>query len=172
MNGGRPAARNIRDLQLEQSSLRAVLLPPYPRFFYTPRQRMSQFVRRSPSRPFLPSFCEVLEPRALFSTLIPILDHRDLVFDNTRDLLYVTTSSGTVQRYDPAARQLIAPLTLGGQLNGADITPDGHELIVANETAMAFQRIRLADGTVTKVGYERESGEGGGFDIAVTSNGT
>ena len=62
-----------------------------------------------------------LEDRSVPSTLIPVGNRRDLVFDPARDLLYITTSAGTVQRYDVAGQALLPPLAVGTSLNGADI---------------------------------------------------
>jgi len=56
--------------------------------------------------------------------LIPVTNHRDLVFDPSRGLLYITTSAGTVQRYNVASQTLLSPLSVGTSLNGADITSD------------------------------------------------
>ena len=47
------------------------------------------------------------------------------MYDDAHSLLLITTAAGTVERYDPATRSLLAPLTGGGIYNGADITPDG-----------------------------------------------
>src|SRR6266403_2917634 len=68
---------------------------------------------------------EQLDCRLVPSTLIPVTNHRDLVFDPSRGLLYITTSAGTVQRYNVASQTLLSPLSVGTSLNGADITPDG-----------------------------------------------
>jgi hypothetical protein len=75
---------------------------------------------------------ERLEDRLVPSTLIPVPNHRDLVFDPARDLLYITTNAGTVQRYDVGGQQLLSPLNVGTALNGADITPDGSALYVTD----------------------------------------
>src|SRR5262245_54249856 len=59
----------------------------------SPRSRGTRFGRAA-------LVLEQLEDRLTPSTLIPVGNHRDLVFDSTRGLLYITTSAGTVQRYD------------------------------------------------------------------------
>jgi len=49
--------------------------------------------------------------------LIPIQNHRDLVYDARRALLYITTSDGKVQRYDIQSQTLLPPFDVG---NGQD----------------------------------------------------
>src|SRR6516162_7513723 len=79
---------------------------------------------------------EQLENRVMPSVLIPVANRRDLVFDPTRNMLDITTSSGQVQRYDVANQTLLSPLSVGTSLNGADITLDGSALYVAeNQTS-------------------------------------
>ena len=48
--------------------------------------------------------------------LLSIPDRRDLVFDPTRNYLYITTGHGTVERYDVAAGTLLAPYTVGSSI--------------------------------------------------------
>jgi sugar lactone lactonase YvrE len=109
------------------------------------------------------------------SVLIPVANRRDLVFDPTRNLLDVTTASGQVQRYDVANQTLLSPLSVGTSLNGADITPDGSALYVAeNQTSGShgvLHRVDLATGNVTDVTYALTSFEGGVWDVAIANNG-
>jgi hypothetical protein len=108
--------------------------------------------------------------------LIPVADRRDLVFDPTRDLLYITTSSGQVQRYDVANQTLLAPWQVGTSLNGADITPDGNDLLVTDSQTIGSQgvlhEVDLNTGNVTDITYNLASREGGTWDVGVTSNKT
>jgi sugar lactone lactonase YvrE len=109
------------------------------------------------------------------SVLIPVANGRDRVFDPTRNLLYITTSAGTVQRYDVATQTLLAPLAVGTSLNGADITPDGSALYVAENqisgTQGLIRKVNLATGTVTNIPYTLDFGEAGAWDVAIGSNG-
>jgi sugar lactone lactonase YvrE len=118
---------------------------------------------------------EQLECRLTPSTLIPVSNRHDLVFDPTRDLLYITTASGQVQRYDVANQRLLTPWNVGTSLNGADITPDGSALYVAENQTSGSQgvihKVNLDDGSVTNLTYALSGGEGGSFDIAVADNG-
>jgi sugar lactone lactonase YvrE len=108
-------------------------------------------------------------------SLIPVANHRDLVFDPVRGLLYITTSGGTVERYDPASGTLLAPYQLGDPLNGADISADGSALYVADNQPNVAQgfvdKISLATGTVSRPTYALMSGEAGSYDVAIGSNG-
>jgi hypothetical protein len=127
--------------------------------------------RPAPRRPTL----EQLEDRLTPSTLIPVSNRRDLVFDPTRDLLYITTSSGQVQRYDVAGQTLLAPYNVGTSLNGADITPDGSTLLVAENQTSGSQgvlhEVDLDSGGVTDVTYNLAFAEGGTWDVAAADNG-
>jgi len=46
------------------------------------------------------------------ASLIPVVTHRDLVFDPQRDMLYITTSSGTIERYDLGSGDLLTPFQM------------------------------------------------------------
>ena len=103
----------------------------------------------------------------------------DYVYDQARGLLYITTSSGSLLRYDPATGTFQTPLNLGGGLSSVAITPDGQYLLVGhseghvegntnhttvdriNLTTMAVEHLDVADGfPQTFV-----------FDLAVAANG-
>ena len=109
------------------------------------------------------------------STLIPVTTHRDLVFDVSRGLLYITTSGGTVERWSVANQSLLTGLSVGTSLNGADITPSGSDLYVAENQAATttgtVYDVALATGTVTPLTYTLAFGEGGAWDVAIASNG-
>jgi hypothetical protein len=45
---------------------------------------------------------------------IPVNDNRGMVYDTVRDLLYIATDHGTIERYSPTQRMLLAPLSVGG----------------------------------------------------------
>src|SRR4051794_22099657 len=71
---------------------------------------------------------EQLEDRLTPSTLIPVTNHRDLVFDASRGQLDITTSDGKVQRWDAVHQGLLSSYNVGTSLYGADVTPDGSYL--------------------------------------------
>ena len=116
-----------------------------------------------------------LEARLNPSTLISVTTHRDLVFDAAANLLYISTTAGRIERYDAAAQSLLSPLTVGTSLNGADITPDGNYLYVAENATNATQgfvhKVNLTTGAVTDLAYTRASGESGAWDVNLASNG-
>jgi DNA-binding beta-propeller fold protein YncE len=116
----------------------------------TPRHPARRAARRGRVRPRL----ERLEDRVTPSTLIPVPSRHDLVYDGVRGLLYLTTSTGALVRYDVQAHQLLSPFAVGTNLNGADITPDGQYLYITESQQGATQgfvhKVNLDDGTVTK----------------------
>src|SRR5258708_25331340 len=88
-------------------------------------RRSRKSLRLSPRRLVL----EQLENRLTPSVLIPVSDRHDFVYDSSRNLLYITTASGQVQRYDVANQTLLTPWIVGSSLNGADITPAVNTLL-------------------------------------------
>jgi sugar lactone lactonase YvrE len=122
-------------------------------------------------RPWL----ETLEERVTPSVLIPVTNHRDLVFDASRDALYITTTAGTVQRWDIASQTLLPAYTVGTSLNGADITTDGSALYVGENTTTVTQgfvhKVNLANGTTTNIAYNLNSLESGVFNVVIGPNG-
>jgi hypothetical protein len=120
---------------------------------------------------------EQLEDRVVPSTLIPIANRRDLVFDPIRGLLDITTSNGRVQQFSVGAQQLVGGFGLGypSSFNGADISLDGNFLYVTDQTTSGSQgfvrRFDLNTGQVANLTYTRVSGEGGSWDVAIAANG-
>src|SRR5262249_12977675 len=107
---------------------------------------------------------------------IPIKFHRDLVFDPVSSLLYVTTSKGTVERYDPATNQILTPWQVGTSLYGGDVTADGSALSLAESPLNAsgqgvVHKVSLAGGTVTDLTYPPTVGEAGAWDVSIAAGG-
>jgi hypothetical protein len=127
--------------------------------------------RRTASRRRCRPHLEVLEDRITPSTLIPVTDHSDLVFDAGRNVLYITTTSGKIQRWDVASQQLLPAWNVGTLLLGADILPDGSSLYVAENSHTATQgfvhQVNLSNGSVTDVPYSLAGMEAGSYDIAI-----
>ena len=67
---------------------------------------------------------------------IPAGNRVDMVHDFKRDIVYVTTPT-QVLRYDRAGAQFLAPIVLGGDLKGIDISADGDKLAVADHARAA-----------------------------------
>jgi hypothetical protein len=113
---------------------------------------------------------------AVAQVLIPVTDRRDHVFDNTRSVLYVSTASGDVERYDVASNTLLTPFTVAGtSFNGIDISRDNQFVFVADATQAAtqgvFRKFNTDTGARTNLFYNRDFGEGEAWDIAVTNAG-
>src|SRR4051812_36690845 len=111
-----------------------------------------------------------LENRTLLSSYVPVSGINDVVFDSTRNTVYATTSSGTIQRYDVAGGVLLSPWTIGGSLLGADITADNQYLYVADSANPQIKKVTLSDGTFTTLTYAPEFGESNAYDVAVLGN--
>jgi len=107
--------------------------------------------------------------------LLPITDRRDLIWDAKRNLLYITTAGGTIERFDATTRSMLEPFDLGVPLNGADITPDGAFLYVASgNDGLADASIRKVDldtGIATVLTFSYAFGEAGRWDIKIANNG-
>jgi hypothetical protein len=114
----------------------------------------------------------------LAQTALPILSPRDAIFDPARNLLYVTTALGKIERYDLTTASFLAPWTIGTSLNGADITPDGSTLYVAESKVTAdfkgvVHQVDLATGLSTDLTYTRyDAYEEGSLDVAIAGDGT
>jgi Ca2+-binding RTX toxin-like protein len=112
-----------------------------------------------------------------FEFSVAVKGSRDLVYDGTRGLLYITTGDGDLERYDVGARSLLASWDIGTSLNGADITGGGEYLLVAEGAVTGSQavvhKVDLGSGAVTNATYSLpDNTEQGAWDIAVASNGT
>ncbi|MDB5320032.1 MAG: Hemolysin-type calcium-binding region, partial [Phycisphaerales bacterium] len=121
---------------------------------------------------------ESLELRLLLTqTPLAITAPRDAVFDPSRGLLYVTTGSGSVGRYDLATGTFLAPWAVGTSLNGADITPDGSALYVAEgqqtaDSKCVVHKVDLATGHVTDLTFAHvDAYEQGTSDVAIAADG-
>jgi hypothetical protein len=118
--------------------------------------------RQPPSRLLVEQF----EDRLALSPLIPVTNHRDLVYDPYRNVLYITTSNGTVQQFNVATQSLMAPVSLGTSLTSADITNDGSTLVVAEQQTApngweVLHRLNLNTLVRSDLTYPSGPGEGG-----------
>jgi len=103
--------------------------------------------------------------------LIPLLRRRDHVFDPERNLLYVTTNAGTLERYSPAAKSVLSYDVLSSSLYGLDITPDWKYVYIADGIGAAsegiVQKVNLASGQVTELRYTLDFGERNSYDVQI-----
>jgi len=107
-------------------------------------------------------------------SFISVPNRADIVYDNTRELLYIGQGD-RVLRYDPAAKAYLSPVVVGGSVAGMDISPDGSTLAVADRsyTGEAWgdgtNWIRLVDldsGSTRQVTFIKAFGETGTWMVA------
>ncbi len=98
----------------------------------------------------------------------------DMVYDDTRDILYIT-SGDRVLRYQIGSNAFLSPLQLGGNLKGIDLSPDTNTLIVADESYTSadvwVHRVNPDTGQSEKVFFPRAFMEGGTFAVAFGNDG-
>src|SRR5438128_1950567 len=116
---------------------------------------------------------ERLEDRVVPSTLIPVSNRRDLIFDPMRGLLDITTSGGSLQQFSVKAQQLIGNLVLAQSLNGGDISPDGNFVYLTDPKGPpgVVHKLDLNVFALTNLNFNTVSGELGTWDVALASNG-
>ncbi len=110
------------------------------------------------------------------SVLISVPDRSSHVFDVERQLLYISTSDGDVERYNVATQTLLTPFSsVGNILKGSDITPDNQYLYAADFQVGASQgfirKVDLDTGAVSNIAYDRSGGEAGAWAIKIANNG-
>src|SRR6476659_6219000 len=90
---------------------------------------------------------ETLEDRLAPSVYIPVTARRDLVYDDTRGLVFFTTSTGAIIEYDPNQQLVLGGLQVNAKgLNGIDITPDGSALYAGDAAANVLWKVDLSKG--------------------------
>lgn len=99
----------------------------------------------------------------------------DIAYDDTRSILYIS-NGGQVLRYNISSKKFLRPFSLGGNLYGMDISPDGNTLAVADDSRTADRAwiylVDLRDGHRTKVKFPlAEDIEGGTYSVAYGSDG-
>ena len=100
---------------------------------------------------------------------------RDIVFDDLRNLLYISTEAGKIEIYDLRTNSFLAPVTVGGSPHGMDITADYSALYVADTQLSSgngvVHKVNLNTLTVTELAYAVGQNENGSYDIAIGSEG-
>ena len=118
---------------------------------------------------------EALEDRTVPSALIPVSNHRDLVYDPLRRVLDITTANGSILQWNPGTQAVTTLMNTPGTLNGADISPDGSTLYFTYQATSGSQSylfaLNLNSGQMAPAGYGPVSGEGAPWDVALASNG-
>ena len=139
----------------------------------TPFVRPTPPPRRRPGRLVV----ERLEDRLAPSVFIPVQTRRDLVFDDTRGVVFLTTSTGSIIEYDPAQQIVIGGLQVNSKgLNGIDITPDGSALYAGDAASNILWKIDLSKGVNNPIVLPLPVPGGpnsvGVWDVSIASNGT
>ena len=110
-------------------------------------------------------------PNDMKAEFLDITDPSDVVFDELRNMLYIGTRDGKLFRYDLATQTFLAPLTVGTELNGMDITPDGDYLYITEGDPVGstgiIHKVNLNNATVQDIQYALQSSETGGWDIKI-----
>lgn len=79
------------------------------------------------------------------SVFIAAPDRADMVYDERRDLVYIS-SPGQILRYKVASATFLPPVTVGGIPKGIDLSPDGNTLAVTDfEYSATLVRIKLVN---------------------------
>jgi hypothetical protein len=109
--------------------------------------------------------------------VIPISDRKDHVFDPVYQILYITTQSGTVERYDVTTKEFLSPWAIGGTLGGVDVTPNGDTVLVSDRsydttTDVGYiHRVDALSGIVTTLEFPLDGRETGSWDVVAMNNG-
>jgi hypothetical protein len=103
-------------------------------------------------------------------SLITAPDRVDMVHDARRNLLYVSTKRGEVQRWNLETRLLVGTWNLGGSLGGMDLSPDADTLIVADQSRQAdgvpkIHRIDLVSEAVRAIDVPDAGENAGTFSV-------
>jgi hypothetical protein len=77
-------------------------------------------------------------PAWAVGTLIPAASRVDMVHDEARNLVYIS-SGNQILRYDVSSATFLSPIVLAGTLGGIDISPDNRSLVVAEQGGSTTQ---------------------------------
>jgi hypothetical protein len=118
--------------------------------------------------------------QAQLSPLISAPGRVDMVYEDSREVLYITNGA-EIRRYHVPSNTLLAPITLPGggvtpQLKGIDVSPDGNLLAVADRSYANEQvwvwLVNLNTGAAWKQTFPRAFYEGGTFTVAFGNDGS
>jgi len=115
------------------------------------------------------------EPGLRWAHNVDVNRPRDIVFDNLRNLLYIGTESGTIERFDLSTNEFLLPIAVGGSPHGMDITADFSALYVADTQLSdgngVVHKINLNTLNVSDLTYAVGENEDSSYDIAIGSEG-
>jgi hypothetical protein len=105
---------------------------------------------------------------------IPAPQRVDMIHDLKRNRLYITAGDSLLQ-YQMDSKTLLPPITLGGNLRGLDISPDGDWLAIADSTAdngrIWIFLMDLRAQTNSRVTFHSQSVEAGTYSVAFGADG-
>ncbi len=112
---------------------------------------------------------------AFATNIVPVSNWTSQVYDNQRNLLYMSTSNGLVDRYNPATNSFLSAIDVGTDLSDIDITPDGQYLLAAdtatNNGMGMIERVNLATNAVTQMPYPLQNLDSGADQLVALNNG-
>lgn len=73
------------------------------------------------------------QPSAPLTTFVPSSAPADIVYDSSRDILYITAGTSLL-RYHVDGGRFAAPMVLGGSLKGIDLAPDASFVAIADDS--------------------------------------
>jgi plastocyanin len=106
-------------------------------------------------------------------TLIPAPNRVDMVYDQGRDIVYIT-SGNQVLRYQLGSDSFLSPFQLSGNLMGLDLSPDGNTLIVADSSANTNVWVHVVDltsGQSRQAFFRAAFSESGTYAVAFGADG-
>jgi hypothetical protein len=110
---------------------------------------------------------------------IPSPNRVDMVSDNAQNILYISSTDGNLLRYNLTSKSFLNPINLGGYLYGMDISPDGNNIVITDDSADYANRIswvnvvNLPSGNNYKIQFPLlESLESGTASVAFATNDT
>ncbi len=95
---------------------------------------------------------------------------QDMVFDSSRNLLYVTNTSNSVQVFSMPALTLQRTILVGTGLRCLDISPDFSKLAVTDANATRIAVINLATDAIAYYPYTSSGSDTGANDVAFADN--
>ncbi len=108
-------------------------------------------------------------------TFISAPNRVDMVYDDVRDVLYITDGNA-IDRYKVASNSFLSPLIVGGTLKGIDISPDRNTLAVADQSYTSSNAwiylINLNTDEIQKIIFNSVPYEGGTFTVAFGKDNT
>lgn len=108
-------------------------------------------------------------------TLVPAADRKDMVYDEKRDLVYISAQD-RILRYSVATSSFLPPVVVGGSPRGLDLSPDAGTLAIADaqygpETTW-IKLVDLDGLQVRTLEAARQYYEGGTWAVSYVSDGS